>query len=392
MTPTLTFPERDASRAARGIDSMRIMLVTTSMMVGGAETQVYLLARRFKELGHEVHVVSLTPPTDYQAELAAADIPLSSLHLSRGVPNPLGVLKLARLFRSWRPDVVHSHMVHANLFARAARPLSRVPVLVSTAHNYNEGARWRELAYRITDPLTTVSTNVCHVGVERYQRVGAVPPGRMVAMPNGIEIGAFERGEERRRRVRSALGVGDDFVWLAVGRLEPQKDIPKMLRSLSSLEGAPRTLLLVGEGPLRTELEGLRAELGLSEEQVRFLGKRTDVSELMSAADAYLMSSAWEGLPLVLIEAAAASLPIVATDVGGNSEILTDGLNGYLVDADDPDALARAMARMEALPTDLRLQMGAAGLERVREEFEIGAVAQRWLEFYSDLRVDGAAG
>src|SRR5690606_10173250 len=103
----------------------------------------------------------------------------------------------------------------------------------------------------------TVSTNVCHVGVERYQRVGAVPPGRMVAMPNGIEIGAFERGEERRRRVRSALGVGDDFVWLAVGRLEPQKDIPKMLRSLSSLEGAPRTLLLVGEGPLRTELEGL---------------------------------------------------------------------------------------------------------------------------------------
>lgn len=165
-----------------------------------------------------------------------------------------------------------------------------------------------------------------------------------------------------------------------------------MLRSLSSLEGAPRTLLLVGEGPLRTELEGLRAELGLSEEQVRFLGKRTDVSDLMSAADAYLMSSAWEGLPLVLIEAAAASLPIVATDVGGNSEILTDGLNGYLVDADDPDALARAMARMEALPTDLRLQMGAAGLERVREEFEIGAVAQRWLEFYSDLRVDGAAG
>lgn len=384
-------PERpEVTAAVPPPSSMRVMLVSTSLMVGGAETQVYLLARRFKESGHEVSVVSLTPPTDYEEELAAAGIPFTSLGLGSGTPNPLAVLRLARLVRAWRPDVVHSHMVHANLLARLARPFGRVPLLVSTAHNLKEGARWRELAYRATDAFATISTNVCRAGVERYERVGAVPAGRMLPMPNGIEIGAFARSEERRQRAREALGVNDDFVWLAIGRLEPQKDLPNMLRAFASLPAAGRTLLLVGEGPLLAELGSLTRDLGI-DDAVRFLGKRTDVPDLMSAADGYLMSSAWEGLPLVLIEASAASLPVVATDVGGNAEIVADGRSGFLVEAGDHAALAGAMLRLEALPEGERRAMGAAGLERARTEYQIDVVARRWLEFYARFHPDRGA-
>lgn len=368
-----------------GTPPLRIMLVTTSLMVGGAETQVYLLARSFKALGHDVHVVTMTPPSDYDEALAAAGITVSTLGFSRGTPNPLGAIRLARLFRTWRPDVVHSHMVHANLLARLSRPLAWVPVLVSTAHNFNEGARWREVAYRVTDSLATMSTNVCVTGAARYRKVGAVPPGKMIAMPNGIEIDAFRRSDERRRRAREALGVGDAHVWLSVGRLEPQKDLPNMLRAFAQLPQGNRTLLLVGQGPLHDELMALAAELGLDERQVRFLGRRDDVPDLMAAADSYLMSSAWEGLPLVLIEASAAGLPIVATDVGGNAEIVEEGANGYLVPAEDPAALAGAVSRMESLPVATREAMGAAGLHRVENSFEIGVVARRWLEFYREL-------
>ena len=383
MIATVTRPTEPEVRP------LRIMLVTTSLMVGGAETQVYLLARGFAALGHAVHVVTMTPPTAYEPELAAAGVPLTSLGYARGAPDPRGVLRLARAVRAWRPDVVHSHMVHANLLARLARPFARVPVLVSTAHNLTEGARWREVAYRLTDPLATLSTNVCHAGVERYRRVGAAPAGRMVAMPNGIEVSAFARPEERRRRAREALGLGAEHAWLAVGRLEPQKDLPNMLRAFAALPERERTLLLVGEGPLQGALVAQARELGLGE-RVRFLGRRLDVPDLMAAADGYLMSSAWEGLPLVLIEAAAASLPIVATDVGGNAEIVEDGRNGFLAPAGDPAALAAAMVRLEALPAAERRAMGAAGLRKVEAEYEIGAVTRRWLELYRRLGADVA--
>lgn len=366
---------------------LRLMLVTTSLIRGGAETQVYLLARSFAARGHAVHVVSMLAADAYQDDLAASGIELSELHARRGIPDPRALWRLAAVVRRWRPDVVHSHMVHANLLARLARPLGWAPVQLSTAHNLTEGARWRELAYRVTDPLCTLTTNVCGAGAERYVAIGATPPAKMRPMPNGIVVDDLRRSGDVRRGLREELRVGDRFVWLAVGRLEPQKDYATMFDALRTrrASGSDALLLVVGDGEQRDAIRAWRDERGFDDDVVRFLGSRTDVPDLMAAADGYLMSSAWEGLPLVLLEASAARLPIVATDVGGNDEIVELGRTGFLVPPHDGDALARAMGRVEALSPGELAAMGEAAERHVRSTFDIERVADRWLDLYREL-------
>jgi glycosyltransferase involved in cell wall biosynthesis len=364
------------------------MLVTTSLMLGGAETQVFLLATRLARRGHPVHVVSMVPPVAYEAELADAGVACSSLGMRPSRPDPRALWRFGQIVRAWRPDVVHSHMVHANLFARLARLVAPVPVQVSTAHNLSEGARWSEWAYRATDPWCDLSTNVCGAAVDRYVRVGAAPAAKIVRMPNGLDAGGFGPDAEVRRRVRRELGIGDDvFVWLAVGRLEPQKDYPTLLAALSRLDvpAPPALTLVVGSGHLAEEIAAQARAAGLADDRLRLLGPRSDVPDLMRAVDAYVMSSAWEGLPMVLLEAAASRLPIVATDVGGNDEIVLHERSGLLVPAGDPGALADAMAATIAAGPARRLAWGDAGAAHVRDEFDLDRVVDRWTAIYDDL-------
>jgi glycosyltransferase involved in cell wall biosynthesis len=365
---------------------LRVVLVTTSLMRGGAETQVFLIAQELIRGGHEVHVVTMRRPEAYSIELAALGIPCTSLGMRSGVPDVRAIFGLARVVRATRPDVVHSHMVHANLLARVARSIAPIPVLVSTAHSLNEGSRWRDLAYRVTDPMATLTTNVCEAAVERFVRIGAVPRHRIRCVPNGLDPEAYRRDEDLRLRLRERLGAGDRFVWLAVGRLERVKDYPTLLRSfVEVLRQRPDSLaFIVSDGPERAALEKLSAQLGLSD-HVRFLGARTDVAALLSAADGFVLSSLWEGLPMVLLEAASARLPIVATRVGGNVDVVLDGQSGFLVDASEPPALADAMIRLAGLAPVERANMGATGLAHVERLFHIRQVVARWVAIYREL-------
>lgn len=368
-------------------EPLGIMLVTTSITRGGAETQVFLLARELRARGHRVQVVSMRDAEAYEDELTELDVPFHSLGMRRGMPDPRAVFRLAGHVRHWRPQVVHSHMVHANLLARVARPFAWAPVQVSTAHNLTEGGRSRDAAYRATDALATLTTNVCRDCVERFVRVGAVPRRKIRYMPNGLDVAAFRADAGGRGRIRDELGLGDDFLWLAVGRLDRQKDYPTMLRAIRRAreQGRGFKVAVVSNGPQLNALKQLAAELGLTDEQVRFLGQRADVPDLMSAADGYLMSSAWEGLPMVLLEASAAGLPIVTTDVGGNREIVRPNESGELVAPGDPDGLAAAMTRVMAMPPDQRRAWGETARRHVDSTFRIDRIAVRWEELYREL-------
>jgi glycosyltransferase involved in cell wall biosynthesis len=209
------------------------------------------------------------------------------------------------------------------------------------------------------------------VDTERYQ---SVPPGT-------------------RERLRQSLGLGAEFAWLAVGRFEHAKDYPNMLRAFARVreEQPGAVLLLVGRGSLQPGTEALAAALGL-EGQVRFVGTREDVPEFMTVADGYVMSSAWEGMPMVLLEAAAAGLPIVATRVGGNQEVVRDGATGFLAPPGDDGALGAAMLRLMALPEAERRAMGAHGHDHVRQHYGLGRVVDRYEAVYREvLRRKGAA-
>jgi glycosyltransferase involved in cell wall biosynthesis len=365
---------------------MRILFLSTSMGMGGADQQILMLARAMRARGHEVRIVALAPLGPMGQEAQREGIEVESLELERNFGAIPRVLRLVRIIRAWRPDVLHSHMVHANLIARAIRPVAGVPALVSTIHSINDGGPLRMAAYRLTSGLVDRFTIISRLAAERYIAIRAVPAQRLQVVPNAVDTDRFRKLPEARAALRRELGLGEEFVWLAVGRFEPAKDYPTMIAAfarLATVRPASR-LLLVGKGSLRSEVEGMVRAAGV-EDGVRFLGVRRDIPALMSAADGYLLSSAWEGMPVVLLEAAAVELPVVATRVGGVAEVVEDGTTGLLVRSADPAMLAEAMEKMESLTPEARLAMGASGRLLVEQRYGTGRVMEMWERLYSEV-------
>lgn len=374
-------------------------MLGTNVNEGGAQAQLVLCAVEMRARGWECLVVPLIESNAFAEELASHGVRVEHLGMTRGIPDPRGLLRYVRLVRQFRPTVVSSSMFHANLLSRLGRPFSRVPILVSIAQNTFEGGQLRTLLYRLTDPLSDLTLQVSRAGVERYVEIGAVPRRKIAWLPNSVKVERYHPDTEARRRLRAELGIDRELVWLAVGRLEPQKDYPNMLRAFKRLlamggEGDGREvehplLLVAGHGRLRKQLVEAVSELGL-DNHVRFLGMRRDVDALMNAADAYVMSSAWEGTPLALLEAAATGLPIVATEVGGNGDVVLDGRSGRLVPPHDTEALAAAMHSLGELPLEERRRFGMRGREHVRRHYSVEKVVDRFEEILSGLDRGGS--
>jgi glycosyltransferase involved in cell wall biosynthesis len=182
------------------------------------------------------------------------------------------------------------------------------------------------------------------------------------------------------------MRLGSNFIFLAVGRFEEPKDYPNMLRAFSLVIKSIQDviLLIAGDGILRKRMESLSSYLGLSK-NVRFLGIRNDIASLMNAADGYVMASAWEGLPIVLLEAASVGLPIVATDVGGNNEVVSNGINGYLVPPNNEVSLADAMRKLICTDKATRKKMGRIANYIIAKNYEIEKVVDIWEGIYSKL-------
>ena len=358
------------------------MLVTNGLVRAGTETQIVRLAAWLRARGDEVGILSILPTAAFSDDLAAVGVPVAHVRLQ---PRLRAVTALAggwQVLRAWRPDVLISFGYQANVLGRVAGALAGVPVRISSLRNERFGGRARELVNRATSFLaTTTTTNSAQVA-EGFVARGVVPAGRLVVIPNALDLPAIEAGAGARGEVRRELDVGnDDFLWLAMGRLHPQKDYATLLAAFARLvdEHPPARLRIAGEGRLAGELTALVDELGLAG-RARLVGLRDDVPRLLGAADALVLASAWEGLPNVVMEAMAAGLPCVATRVGGVPELVEDGRTGTLVPPGDPGALARAMAGIMALPPAEREAMGERGRATVADRFSPDRVGEQWLE------------
>ena len=359
---------------------MRIMLVVHSIGFGGAERVVTSLANAYAAGGHEVCLVALeVKRPSLPLSNAVQLIELSARKSAAGLLHLLTSLRTA--VRAFQPDVVHSHMIHSNLVARFLRCIAPIPRLISTVHNTNEGGWSRMRAYRLTHRLADVTTNVSGEAVAVFETKHAVPKGQMLTVHNGIDTRAFTFSQEHRDQARHLLGANPSTrLILAVGRLEPAKNYPNLLQALTRVsKDLEWRVVIAGTGQLEADLRQLSASLDLME-RVTFLGLRPDVRDLMCAADIFVLSSDYEGFPMVVGEAMACERVVVATDCGGVAEFT--GGNGIMVPPKDPEALAAGLVRALAMPKDEAYQIGLSARDRVETLFSLDAAVARWLSLY----------
>ncbi|MFL6716693.1 MAG: glycosyltransferase [Burkholderiaceae bacterium] len=360
---------------------MRVALMVTSLGVGGAETQVANLADRLDAGGHQVLIISMI--NDLAVLPRSPSVRVESLHVRK---TPLSLLlgyrRACRLLRRFQPDVVHSHMVHANLFARLVRVCAPMPRLICTAHNTNEGGALLMWGYRLTDGLAHLTTNVSQEAVDRYISCAAVPAGKVIAVHNGIDCDQFRFDPALREATREALDVPPGCqVLLAAGRICEQKDYPNLLHAYALVlaQRADCLLWIAGEGSDQAAVEQLAVDLGVRA-AVRFLGLRRDMHALMNGCDIVVLSSAYEGFPLVVGEAMACERIVVATDAGGVREWL--GRSDHVVPTRDSPALAGALMDVLGMDAQSRMLHGAAARERVFRRYSLDAVVARWEDIY----------
>lgn len=353
--------------------------------IGGAEQQVMLLACGLKQRGWRVSVISLTGGGGYAARKLESDgVEFVSLEMRKGLLDPRGWLRFHDWLRRAAPDVVHAHLTQPAWLARWSRLATDLPVAVDTLHSSATGGFIRRFGYRLSNSLADRVTAVSQAAAQAHLAADTVTPRKLEIIPNGIAPERWQPNKQIRAAARRELGVADEFLWIAAGRLEPVKDYPTLLRAMAILP-EPAKLIIAGSGYLQAQLSALSAELGLAG-RVRFLGFAHDLHRWMQAADAIVLSSRWEGLPTVLIEASAAGLAAAATDVPGVREALGPTADGArLSPAGDPAALARAMTNVMQTPPEAREALAARARQFAVEQFSSEIVLSRWERLYQTL-------
>lgn len=363
---------------------MRIAYILTSLGIGGAERQVIALAERMAARGHAVRMLVLLPRAAHQWP---THLDVQFLGIRKSPASVLaGAFHARHLLRSFKPNLIHSHNFHGNMLGRLLKLAWPSARIVSTIHNVFEGGRLRMFAYRLTDVFSTRTVAVCQAAADRFIELGAIPRAKCSVIANGIDVGQFTPSCERRARVRAGMGVLDEFVWMTAGRVVPAKDGSNLLYAFAQVHAAlPTTRLWIAgdaQGDYAARMRALCSTLGL-DQAVRWLGVRHDISALLDAADAFVLASAWEGMPLVVGEAMAMRKPLVATEVGGVREIVGD--RGSLVPAADSAALAQSMQALMRLSPNERSALGDATRRRICERFSMETRADAWEALYRSV-------
>ncbi len=367
----------------------RLLVLTVGFTIGGAEQLILLTAPRLSRAGFDVTVACLKGWGPLGDELQAAGI--RAVALGGAGPWDLRVAgRLISLLRRERTRILHAHLFRANLAARLIGRLAGIPVIVTSHHDTDV---WMGLRHRLLERLTAPMSDAvtaCSEAVRQYALATyGLRTGLVRTISNAIAVTGGERDAVQRERTRRALGAAPgELVVGTVGRLdEPKKGLSTFLKAAGLLARNVQEpgirFVIVGEGPARVALEAAAVRQGIADRTV-FTGSRRDVADLMQGFDLFVQPSLWEGFGITLLEAMAASLPVVASSVGGIPEVVIDGETGLLAAPGDAPDLARQCG---VLLHDRALaeRMGRAGRQRVIERFGIERLVGETVTLYHEL-------
>jgi glycosyltransferase involved in cell wall biosynthesis len=354
--------------AERGV--MRIVHVTLGLDVGGQEKLLVEFARHADRRRFDLHFVSLTTRGTLAGDLEECGWSVRALGAHPGL-RPGIICQLAKLFHRLRPDVVHTHDDRPNIYSVPATKLSGVRRVIHTRHHQGTSLSKRQaflvrLVSLGNDRFVCISHDSARVAIAQ-----GIARRRVAVIRNGIDLDRF-----------ACRGPDPAGPAVLVARLAPEKDIGTLLRATALIVGQRPDfrLQIAGDGVCRPDLEALSAQLGLPN-YVRFLGTVRDVPNLLTGARLFVLSSVSEGISLTLLEAMARGLPVVATRVGGNPEVVADGETGLLVPARDPGELANAVLGLWG-QADACARMGLASRQRVERYFDVRRMVAHYEELY----------
>ena len=348
---------------------LRVALVITDLDVGGAERAIVNLATRIDRRRWQAKVFALAGEGSLAKVLRAEGIAYQCLGCTRSQPVRV-VTRLRRALRAYQPQIVQSFLFHANLASRLAAAWPGGPWVLGGLRVAEHRKRWHLAFDRLTARLSAGSVCVSHGVLEFSQKVGGLDPDRLTVIPNGIDPAPFDAAKSLPRR---DLGIPDDaHLVLYVGRLDPQKGLSHLLDAAGQmiLQSPTWHLALVGDGPCRTWLtQRIGGDARLTE-RIHWLGPRDDVPRLLKSSDVLVLPSLWEGMPNVILEAMAASKPVVATSVEGTRELVIPGETGWLVPPGSTPGLTAALLSAALNPEQCKAY-GLKGRERVVSRFSL---------------------
>ena len=359
--------------------------------VAGAERHLLALAAGQRAAGLDARIWALLEPKrpvpEFSEMCRARAIPLETLpirgHLDRRLRGALS----AKL-RAAAPDLVHTHLIHADVYGVRAARAAGVPYVVTSRHNDNRARliRWARKLNRRMWQQVDAGIAISEAVRQFVLRTEGAPPEKICAVHYGLDPQTVSAPPDARARLRAELGLPDDALLVgSVCRLIPQKGLSDGLRGFAT---AARTFpnahyVLAGRGPLLQALRDEARALGIGE-RVHFLGWRDDAHAVMAALDVLLAPSLWEGFGLVFLEAMALGVPIVATRVSAIPEVVADGESGWLVPPRDPAAIAEALRQALGDPARRRA-FGEAGRRRLETHFTVQRMVERTLTLYRHL-------
>lgn len=387
--------------------TIKVLHIITTLRRGGAERQLVNLVSNTNRAEFEHVVCYLRPPRDFAAEIERAGHKVIDLNLRAKHPWLAGPRRFAALMRAERPDFVQTWLYDATIVARLAQLLTRRrPRLLNTLHSTNydpDTIRAYGHVPRKVNMLRLIDKWTARIGHAIYLPVSqtvadsnvlqlSLPPDRMRVMYNSIDPSSLACDEGARERLRRELGIPDDaLVFLNVGRMDLAKGQAYLLRAFAQVAAAePRAyLMIVGDGPLMSELRRLADELGVAL-RVRFTGQRSDIGACLEMADVFVFPSLVEGLPIAPLEAMMKALPCVASRIKPLREVFRHGETGLLVTPGSADELAAAMLVLARDPMR-REALGEQAREEAMRRFHWRTAISQWEGLYRQVAMNGRA-
>lgn len=348
---------------------------------GGAEKQITLISPYLKNSGYEVTVISMIPALAYKDVLEKERIKLFEGSFSIGKYSYKSFSEIKAYIKSENFDVLITFNYPANILGRLLKFTFKNLKVISSFRSTNFGSKTREMLIRITACLDSLTIPNSNFAAQNFINRGVVKQKRCKVIPNALDITALESSLNETIDLSSVDRVRKEFKWIIVGRFEKAKDYPTLIKAVHLLiDDYGETnfkVHVIGNGTLYNEVKQSIKDMGL-EGRVELLGNKSAVAPYLAQADAFVLSSAWEGMPNAVMEAMLCKLPVVSTLAGGVVDLITDEINGFLVPVQNSESLASAMLRMMTLNEDERAHMGLLNKEKMIKTHSLKTIGEQW--------------